>query len=369
MKKIKKILQNIFKIFFYKAFILFYGKIKGKTDSENDSRIKIETIKKKNNIKYKIYKIKNGRLYTDRIHDAAIILNNLIVEGPSYQLRTVNNAPVEENIIFHKGTPRIKKNLNGNVLSLLTGGAGNDNYFHWLFDVLPRLALCEQILDLQKIDFFLFPSTEKKFQKETLDLLNIPNKKQISSKSFRHISSPEIFVTDHPYVLTNNASNDIQNIPIWISEWLREKYINSETDKDLSFPKKIYIDRSESESNSRDLRLIVNENEIKRFLIDKGFKPIILGNYHFKDQVKFFNNAECIIGLHGGGFANLCFCKSRTKVIELKSNTFGKVIENLAKANGLNYNAVSSESVKYKNNNQLGHIKVSLDSLNEAIKI
>ena len=369
MKKIKKILQNIFKIFFYKAFILFYGKIKGKTDSENDSRIKIETIKKKNNIKYKIYKIKNGRLYTDRIHDAAIILNNLIVEGPSYQLRTVNNAPVEENIIFHKGTPRIKKNLNGNVLSLLTGGAGNDNYFHWLFDVLPRLALCEQILDLQKIDFFLFPSTEKKFQKETLDLLNIPNKKQISSKSFRHISSPEIFVTDHPYVLTNNASNDIQNIPIWISEWLREKYINSELDKDLSFPKKIYIDRSESASNAKDLRLIVNENEIKRFLIDKGFKPIILGNYHFKDQVKFFNNAECIIGLHGAGFGNLCFCKSRTKVIELKSNTFGKLYENLAKANGLNYNAVSSESVKYKNNSQWGHIKVSLDSLNEAIKI
>ena len=27
------------------------------------------------------------------------------------------------------------------MLSLLTGGAGNNNYWHWLFDVLPRIEL------------------------------------------------------------------------------------------------------------------------------------------------------------------------------------------------------------------------------------
>ena len=59
MKKIKKILQNSFKFFFYKAFALIYGNIKGKINPEKDSRIKIETIKKENNLKYRIYKIKN----------------------------------------------------------------------------------------------------------------------------------------------------------------------------------------------------------------------------------------------------------------------------------------------------------------------
>ena len=38
------------------------------------------------------------------------------------------------------------------VLSLLTGGAGNDNYSHWLYDVLPRVALCENVSNLSKID-------------------------------------------------------------------------------------------------------------------------------------------------------------------------------------------------------------------------
>ena len=111
LKNIKKKLQDLFKTFSYKIFSLFYGNIKGKTNFEKDSRIKTTTIEKTNNLKYRIYNIKNGRLYTDRIHDTAVILNNLIVEGPSYQLRTVNNARVEENIVFQKGTPRIKKNL------------------------------------------------------------------------------------------------------------------------------------------------------------------------------------------------------------------------------------------------------------------
>ena len=223
MKIIKKILQNSFKFFFYKAFALFYGNIKGKINSEKDTRIKIETIKKGNNLKYRIYKIKNGRLYTDRVHDTAIILDNFIVEGPSYQLRTINNAQVEENIVFQKGTARIKKKLKGTVLSLLTGGAGNENYFHWIYDVLPRFALCEKTSDLDKVDFFLLPDTIKKFQQESLDILNISKEKRISSKFFRHITCSELFVTDHPYVITNDASNDIQNIPLWISEWLKKK--------------------------------------------------------------------------------------------------------------------------------------------------
>ena len=189
MKYIKKKLQNIFKNFFYKAFTLFHGKIKGKINAENNSKIKIEITEKQNNIKYKIYKIKDGRLYTDRIHDTAIILNNFIVDGPSFQFRTINsvniiNDKVEKNIVFQKGTPKIKKIINGKVLSLLTGGAGNENYWHWIFDVLPRFALCEKIFDFNDIDFFLLPSIEKKFQRETLDLLNISKKKTFIKQTF-----------------------------------------------------------------------------------------------------------------------------------------------------------------------------------------
>ena len=42
---------------------------------------------------------------------------------------------VDKNIVFSKGTPRFKKRIKGNLFSLLTGGAGNHNYWHWMFDV------------------------------------------------------------------------------------------------------------------------------------------------------------------------------------------------------------------------------------------
>jgi hypothetical protein len=109
--------------------------------------LKNTSLQKKKN---KIYEINDSRLYTDRIHDTAIILNNQIVDGPSFQLRykstqEIYNSNVNHNIVFKKGTPRILKKFNGVVASLLTGGGGNSNYWHWLFDVLPRIELIKKI--------------------------------------------------------------------------------------------------------------------------------------------------------------------------------------------------------------------------------
>ena len=94
---------------------------------------------------------------------------------------------------------------------------------------------------------------------------------------------------------------------------------------------------------------------------------MILGNFHFNDQVKIFNNAEFIIGLHGAAFANLCFCKPGTKVVELRSHTAGKSIENIALINDLIHKSISCVPSGY-DYNQSGHINVSIDLLKKVIK-
>ena len=111
---------------------------------------------------------------------------------------------------------------------MLTGGAGNNNYWHWLFDVLPRFGLCNKTTNLSEIDFFLLPSLLKKYQKESLDCLNIPNHKRISSEKFRHVKAKELIVTDHPVVVSGNATKDILNIPSWLISWLRDNLVNQE---------------------------------------------------------------------------------------------------------------------------------------------
>ena len=224
---IKKFLQKIFKKLSYFLFSKIYGKIEKSIKSDSDKRIKVTFANMEKDFRYKVYKITDGKLYTDRIHDTAVILENKIIEGPSFQLRNNNNSPISNNVVFEKGTPRILKKLDGTVASLLTGGGGNSNYWHWIYDVLPRLKLCEQIKKLEEIDYFILPSLEKKFQSETLDKLNISRKKMLSSVKFRHLKASELIVTDHPYVFTNNSHKDVQNIPEWIVKWLKEKEPNA----------------------------------------------------------------------------------------------------------------------------------------------
>ena len=91
----------------------------------------------------------------------------------------------------------------------------------------------------------------------------------------------------------------------------------------------------------------------------------------FKEQVDLFHNAECVAGLHGGGFGNISFCKPGTKIIELKSLTAGDAIKNLAKKNKLNYDSIeikSKEIMKFDFPTQQGSIHVPLDRLSKILE-
>ena len=370
---IKKFLQKIFKKISYGIFLKIYGKIEHSIECEEDNRIKVDIISQEENLKYKIYKISNSRLYTDRIQDTAVMIDNKIIEGPSFQFRYINdsnfisNLKSKHNIVFKKGTPRKLRNLKGSVLSLLTGGAGNTNYWHWLFDVLPRIGLFNKVYNLNEIDYFLVPDLIKKFQYETLNSLKIPTNKIISSKKYRHIKAQQLIVTDHPVVTTGNATNDILNIPIWITKWLQEKFIV----KDNKTKNKIYIERGDDNLKRNQLRSIINENEIKKYLLNKDFIIIKPHEINFLDQVNYFYNADYIVSLHGAAFANIVFCKPETKIIELKGLHAGTAIENLARRSNLNYYSITCKAKmapNYNLPNQQGQIEVPLNSLNKILE-
>ena len=50
-----------------------------------------------------------------------------------------------------------------------------------MFDVLPRIKILSNVININKIDNFLLPNLDKKFQKESLDILKIPKEKRLSS--------------------------------------------------------------------------------------------------------------------------------------------------------------------------------------------
>ena len=152
-----------------------------------------------------------------------------------------------------------------------------------MFDVLPRIKIIENFVNINEIDYFLFPNLEKKYQQETLDLLSIPRLKRLSSIKYRHLACKEIISTDHPYVIKNNATEEIQNVPMWIIIWLRKIFKNIETTETI-ICQKIYIDRSDATSNQSFMRKIINDDEIKEELDKVGIKSVKLGNLNFKNR-------------------------------------------------------------------------------------
>ena len=154
------------------------------------------------------------------------------------------------------------------------------------------------------------------------------------------------------------------DMPIWISKWLKSKFIFQISNKNK---KRIYIDRNDKVVNKNLQRFISNEDEIKNYLIKNNFTLVKLHEMKFIDQVKLFNEAECVVGLHGGGFANIVFCEPKTKIIELKSTYSGNPIENLAKKNNLIYSSINV-SPKQGLANQQGSIYIPIKSLSSLIE-
>ena len=329
MKKFyKSILSQYFKI--------IYGNIRFVHQNSKNFILKKKI---KGNKKYLIYKIPDCRIYTTAIHDTAYLKDNKIIKDISFQIRENVNADIKKNSVLSKGTPKILKEVNGSLLSLLTGGAGNNNYWHWMYDSISRIGILEKNMKLNDFNFFLVPDKKYKFQRETLKLLGI-EKKSLSSKKFKHIFANSVVATNHPWQFSKSAHKDIENVPGWITRWLRNKFLKFKSKK--KFYKKIYIDRSDS---IFDNIRIVNEDKIKKILRKKKFKILKLTNYSFTQQIGIFNSAKIIVGNHGAGFTNLIFCKKNTKVIEFKDKNTAKIFNKISRDLGLNYKSIQGNRI------------------------
>ena len=346
-------------------YSILYGPIKGIIAAQKNKNIELKKIFFHKKVFYNIYIINFGSVISNSVDDTAYLYDNYLIKEPSYQYRInkknlVSNGKINSNFILNYGIQYLKKNLNLNLISLLSGGASKTNYWHWMFDTLPKIGILERSkINITK-SFFLSPSLSQKFQLETLLSLGLSKKQILNGEKFKHIKARQVIATDHPINLNNNPTNSITNIPSWIIKWHRKKYIKK-FNKSF-FYKKIFIDR-----NTKNRR-IINNNEFKKILLENGFKIIKLENYSFFNQVKLFNRAKIIAGIHGAGFANIIFCKKNTKIIELSTKSSGDAIKNLAKKCNLKYfrilNNNISNSLKYQN----FHINVNVLKLKNNLK-
>jgi hypothetical protein len=175
---------------------------------------------------------------------------------------------------------------------------GSKNYYHWMFDNLPRIPLLQ--MSGIHIDKYIINIDNKylPFQHETLNFLGVSEDKIIKTHPHFHLKAENLVVPSQ----TTWASK-------WAFEYLRSAFSPWDF-QDQYAPKRIYIRRSST-------RRILNEEQITDILTKYNFTILDLEKMTIFEQIYHFANADCIVGTHGAGLTNLVFCKQGTKILEI----------------------------------------------------
>lgn len=334
-------MKFFYKITLKKVFDIIYGKVKKLREKNNQANLKIIDLKfhKKT---YKFYEIEKGRIYTDCNTNVAYITQNNQLTNFSFQQNKNRISSFDHNFVLKYGTPKIKKKVKGNVLSLVQGASGN-NYWHWLFDLLPKVEILNANNKINNFDYFYIPNLNR-YIIDTLKVYGIKKYQLINSRQFKHLEADKIFFLESIYLKKGHFQKQFENIPKIIVKTIRKKFLKYKNKK-FNY-KKIFIDRSDSKFSHYQL---YNNDMIIKKLRKKKFGVYKLSTLSIFDQISLFNSSKLVLGLHGAGFANVIFCKKKTKIYEiLRRNEIRrnaiKTISNLA---GLKHKKIVIRKYKY----------------------
>ncbi len=218
---------------------------------------------------------------------------------------------------------RFRREIRLAGMAVMLSAAAGHNYYHWLFESLPRLNLLRLAgCNFDEVNHCLLNEIQHPFHAQTLDLLGVPAHKR------RRCSKWKTLVCDR--LILPSLPGPPMSFRPWVLSFLRQSFLPlAET---AAGKTRLYISRGATR------RRLINESEIQSLLAGAGFKSVRLEDHTFAQQVGMFAAAEVVVALHGAGLANLVFANPGTKVIEFVAPTFiNHCYEKLARAMQLTY--------------------------------
>ncbi|MGN7413048.1 glycosyltransferase family 61 protein [Paenibacillus sp. SAF-068] len=215
-------------------------------------------------------------------------------DGQQHRMMTVDEHPALQREKAHN-----HQHLHGTAAVLTF--CGSHNYFHWLYDVLPRLGML-QMVNVAYESLVMNPNPHAPFVEETLLMFGVSESNVIRTRDDLEIQADRLVV---PSLMMNS------HYPPCATAILR-KFMLPSRDTTLHSPVRIFISR-----NKAYARRIVNEEDVIRHLQRYGFIPICLEDWTIAQQIQIFASAKAIVSPHGAGLANLAFCSKGTLVVEI----------------------------------------------------
>jgi capsular polysaccharide biosynthesis protein len=192
------------------------------------------------------------------------------------------------------------------VAVLATDGA--EIYFHWFFQLLPRLELIRRAgIDIDSIEYFVVNDLSKPFQRESMEALGIDRARIIETSKVPYLRARELIVP---------------SIPIgagcywpWMCDFLRATFLRKNAGRKVgAVGRRVYISRGLA-----SYRRVLNEAEVIQLLRRHGFEEISFEQLSMCEQAEYMASCEAVVAPHGAGLSNIVFCSPGTKVIEIFS--------------------------------------------------
>jgi len=178
---------------------------------------------------------------------------------------------------------------------------GDANYYHFLHDVLPRIAVLEQA-GVERPDRWYVPHTTR-FQKELLELWGIGEDEIVNSDEVPHVRAQTLVVP--------GVASTIERNPPWVSQLLRNRLVPVGVERVPG--RYLYLARRAGRHN----RCVLNEAAVLALLEPLGFQVVDPGDLSVRDQVRTFAEADVVVAPHGAALANIPFFSPGASLVEL----------------------------------------------------
>ncbi|MFC5355617.1 glycosyltransferase family 61 protein [Azospirillum himalayense] len=192
--------------------------------------------------------------------------------------------------------------------ALLLTQAWEENYQHWLFEILPQVTAAWQA----GVDTVIVSSDIRRYQRRALELLGFSGDRVVTHDLTHTMYCDSLLAGSFTAFNMGWVHPEAFAVYDRLVEATRETAT-------IESPELVYISRSDAEWKRR----LLNEAELIERLSRLGFVAINPGALDFDNEVQVLSKAKIIVGAVGAGMSNMVFAPPGIDVIAIQSPSFG----------------------------------------------
>jgi hypothetical protein len=260
-----------------------------------------------------------------RYGGSVVTRDNFLLSDLSPEVWGARNHPIFSSLSLPK-----KRSLGGRTAIAVTPEAPG-NYYHWLIDLLPRVATLRAHDKQGSFDRLLINGGGAPYEKATLQALGVPADKIV------YVDASDRFQIENAAVTSmDHASKVVAPWKIKILRRLRDSVPRAEG----VGARRLYVSRKHAA-----VRRVENEPEFEKMLSDQGFTTVAPESQPWANQVRMFADAEVVLAPHGAALANIAFCKPGTLIAEINTAVgYRDFFLQLAASAGLRYRLLEARA-------------------------